>query len=105
MKPIAFSLRNFVNTYDSATMIVSSGSYDSATMIVWPMIVPQSCVFFECLGFTFMLFSFSKWGQIMILSTQLIQWYAVRWRQIPAASSLLSGEKVAHFEIDTASEQ
>ena len=40
----------------------------------------------------------------MRLSTQLIPWDAVRWK-IPAASSLLTGGKVAHFENDTASEK
>ena len=39
----------------------------------------------------------------MRLLTQLIPWDAVR-RKIPAALSLLTREKVAHFENDTASE-
>ena len=38
----------------------------------------------------------------MRLSSQLIPWDAVRWK-IPAASSLLTEGKVAHFENDTAS--
>ena len=40
----------------------------------------------------------------MHLSTQLVPWDAVR-QKILAASRLLSGEKVAHFENDTASEK
>ena len=40
----------------------------------------------------------------MRLSTQLVPWDAVR-QKILAALRLLSGEKVAHFENDTASEK
>ena len=40
----------------------------------------------------------------MRLSTQLVPWDAVK-QKIPAASRLLSGEKVAHFENDIASEK
>ena len=65
-------------------------------------IVPQSCAM-PCLGFIHVVFHF-KVRAIMLLSTQLIEWDAVRWN-IPAASSLLAGEKVAHFENDTASEK
>ena len=54
----------------------------------------------ECLGFIHVVFLF-KVRAIMLLSTQ---WDAVR-SEIPAASSLLSGGKVAHFENDTASEK
>ena len=43
----------------------------------------------ECLGFIHIVFLF-KVRAIMLLSTQLIQWDAVRWK-IPAASSLLAG--------------
>ena len=64
-------------------------------------IVPQSCVMHSSVSF--ILSSILKWGQLCFLSTQLIQWDAVRWK-IPAASSLLAGGKVAHFENDTASE-
>ena len=56
----------------------------------------------ECLGFIHVVFFF-KARAIMCLSTQLIPWDAVGWK-IPAASSLLTGGKVAHFENDTASE-
>ena len=51
----------------------------------------------EFLGFIHIVFPF-KVRAIMLLSTQLIQWDAVRWK-IPAASSLLAGGKVANFEM------
>ena len=35
----------------------------------------------------------------MLLSTQLIQWNAVQMKNIPAASSLLAGGKVAHLKM------
>ena len=59
---------------------------------------------FNAENVSFMLSSFSKPGQLCCLSTQLIPWDAVRW-EIPAASSLLTGGKVAHFENVTASEK
>ena len=56
----------------------------------------------ECLGFIHIVFLFRV--IIMRLSTQLVPWDAVK-QKIPAASRLLSGEKVAHFENDIASEK
>ena len=64
------------------------------------MIAPQSCVMNALVSFMFLF----KARAIMRLSTELIPWDAVRWK-IPAASSLLTGGKVAHFENDTASEK
>ena len=64
-------------------------------------IVPQSCVMNASVSFIVFLI---KVRTIVLLSTQLIQWDAVRCK-IPAASSLLAGGKVAHFENDTASEK
>ena len=64
-------------------------------------IVPQSCVMNASVSF--ILSSFSKWGQLCFCQHS---WFngMPSDEKIPAASSLLAGGKVAHFENDTASE-